>query len=172
LLLTDFEMAQRLGWPVLAELVGWGCAGDAHHITAPARDGSGLVAAIEQALKRAGVAQSAVTAINAHGTGTIYNDAMELVAFERLFAGRSLPVNSLKGALGHTLGAAGAIEAALMVSALQQGFLPPTWGCTEPEDTVLRVGKDILEFAPGLLLSTNSGFGGINAALLLRRGDI
>ncbi|GAB4554822.1 MAG: beta-ketoacyl-ACP synthase II [Geothermobacteraceae bacterium] len=168
LLLMPPQKAAAEGLPILGELVGWGCAGDAHHITAPARDGSGLIAAVEQALKCAGAGPDDVAAINAHGTGTVYNDAMELTAFRQLFGDRALPLNSVKGALGHSLGAAGAIETVLGLSALKHGCLAPTWGCTQPEETRLNLSPDVQPFAPGLLLSTNSGFGGINAALLLR----
>ncbi|PNU20637.1 beta-ketoacyl synthase [Geothermobacter hydrogeniphilus] len=171
LLLMTPQRAAAAGLPVLAELVGWGSAGDAHHITAPARDGAGLLAAMEQALRLAGAQSEEICAINAHGTGTLYNDAMELTAFGRLFGDRSLPLNSLKGALGHSLGAAGAIEAVLGVAALQHGCLSPTWGCEQPEETALQLSTAAQEFGPGLLLSTNSGFGGINAALLLQGGE-
>ena len=82
LLLLDAARARREGWPVLARLLGWGAANDANHITAPARDGCGLVRAVEQALARAGLAADAVAAISAHGTGTLYNDAMEMAAFD------------------------------------------------------------------------------------------
>lgn len=171
LLLMTPEQAAISGLPVLAELVGWGCAADAHHITAPARDGAGLIAAVGQALRLAKASAREVRAINAHGTGTLYNDAMELTAFAELFGAQALPLNSLKGALGHSLGAAGAIEAVLAVAALQHGHLAPTWGCEQPEETRLRLSTEAQEFAPGLLLSTNSGFGGINAALLLKGVD-
>jgi len=171
LLLLDAARARREGWPVLARLLGWGAANDANHITAPARDGCGLVGAVEQALARAGLAADAVAAISAHGTGTLYNDAMEMAAFERLFSERPVPFNSLKGALGHSLGAAGGIEAAVACRCLEQGVLPPTAGCEQPDPAARgMVGAFPQPFAGEVLLSSNSGFGGINGALLLGRG--
>jgi len=172
LLLMSEARARREGRPVLGRLRGWGVANDANHITAPARDGSGLIAAVGQALQRAGLERDAVAAISAHGTGTVYNDAMELTAFASLFGARPLPLNSIKGALGHTLGAAGGIEAALALPALDAQCLPPTVGLVEVEaGTPQRVSAVPQAFAGEVLLSTNSGFGGINAALLLARGE-
>jgi 3-oxoacyl-[acyl-carrier-protein] synthase II len=171
LLLCDAARARREGWPISARLLGWGVANDANHITAPARDGCGLVRAVEQALASAGLDAAEVAAISAHGTGTLYNDAMEMTAFERLFGDRPLPFHSLKGALGHSLGASGGIEAAVACRSLEQGVLPPTVGCDEPDPAATgRVGAFPQHFAGDVLLSTNSGFGGINAALLLGRG--
>jgi len=172
LLLMSPARAAREQRPALGHLLGWGVANDANHITAPARDGSGLIAAVEQALKRAGLERDAVAAISAHGTGTVYNDAMELTAFATLFGARQLPLNSIKGALGHTLGAAGGIEAALALTALDAQCLAPTVGLAEAEaGTPQRVCATPQAFAGEVLLSTNSGFGGINAALLLARGE-
>lgn len=148
-------------------LRGWGVASDATHITAPARDGRGLVAAVDAALSHAGIDVDQVAGISAHGTGTRYNDAMELTAFRRLFGDRTVPIHSLKGAIGHTLGAAGGIEAALAKPILKQRRLPPTAGLTVPEDGGGgRVSAKPQALQKGCLLSTNSGFGGINAALL------
>jgi 3-oxoacyl-(acyl-carrier-protein) synthase len=144
-------------------------AGDAHHITAPARDGSGLIQATRAALRMAGIAPEAVAAISAHGTGTVYNDAMELTAFRELFGARPVPLHSVKGALGHTLGAAGGIETALALKSLATGMVPPTAGCAESEAEA-QVGNRAVSFAGDLMLATNSGFGGINAALIMQKG--
>ncbi|MEJ2201856.1 MAG: beta-ketoacyl-[acyl-carrier-protein] synthase family protein, partial [Desulfuromonadaceae bacterium] len=158
------------GRPVMGRVLGWGSANYANHITAPARDGCGLVAAVAKALDRAGLAAAAIAAVSAHGTGTPYNDAMELTAFQRLFPDRRLPVNSIKGAIGHTLGAAGAIEAVLGLQALREGVLPPTVGLLDPEPAGCgQVAGTAQAFSGGCLLSTNSGFGGVNAALILGR---
>ena len=104
-----------------------GIANDANHITAPARDGCGLILAVEQALTRAGLNADQVAAISAHGTGTVYNDMMELTAFQALFGDRELPINSIKGALGHTLGAAGGLEAALALPAYVNAVCTHLW---------------------------------------------
>jgi 3-oxoacyl-[acyl-carrier-protein] synthase II len=170
LLLMSRRRAARERRPVLARVLGWGTAGDAHHITAPARDGCGLVLAVRQALATAGVPADAVDGISAHGTGTIYNDAMELTAFRTLFGERHPPLHSVKGALGHTLGAAGGIEVALGIRSLATGLLPPTTGLHTAEPAAEdRVSAEVQPFAGDVLLSTNSGFGGINCALLLGR---
>ncbi|MFA5514738.1 MAG: beta-ketoacyl-[acyl-carrier-protein] synthase family protein [Desulfuromonadales bacterium] len=167
LLLMAPERARREGRAPLGAILGWGVAGDAHHITAPARDGCGLIQAVRGALRQADLPPAAVAAINAHGTGTIYNDAMELTAFQQIF-GRTLPIHSVKGALGHTLGAAGGIETALALKSLQETILPPTTGFAEAEENAAGwVSAEAVPLPGEFLLTTNSGFGGINAALLL-----
>jgi 3-oxoacyl-[acyl-carrier-protein] synthase II len=171
LLLMSPRRARREGRCCRGAVLGWGSAGDANHLTAPLRDGGGLVRAVEQALRGAAQPIDAVAGISAHGTGTRYNDAMELAAFQRLFGSRFLPVGSVKGAIGHTLGAAGGIEAVLGLKALWESTLPPTRGCRHPEGWAEgRVASRPLPLEGEILLSTNSGFGGINAALLLARG--
>lgn len=172
LLLMSRGRAAREGRPELGVVAGWGAANDATHITAPARDACGLAQSVHQALARAALVPGDIAAISAHGTATPYNDAMELTAFRAIFAGRDLPMNSIKGAIGHTLGAAGGIEAALGLRCLAEGMLPPTAGLREPEPE----GEGLVSAAPQpirgrYLLSTNSGFGGVNAALILRRGE-
>lgn len=171
LLLMSGERAAREGRPDLGRVVGWGAANDATHITAPARDGCGLIQAVRQALERAGLEPGAIAAISAHGTATPYNDQMEITAFRELFGGRDLPTGSVKGGIGHTLGAAGGIEAALGLKSLEQGILPPTVGLREPEPAALGMVSAASQPIRGeYLLSTNSGFGGVNAALILSRG--
>ncbi|MEZ4601636.1 MAG: beta-ketoacyl-[acyl-carrier-protein] synthase family protein [Syntrophotaleaceae bacterium] len=170
LLLMSRERAEEEERPVLARILGWGAANDAHHITAPARDGSGLILAVRQALQTAGISCEAVDGISAHGTGTVYNDLMELTAFRALFGEEIPPLHSVKGAIGHTLGAAGGIEIALGIRSLDTGLLPPTVGLNEPEPAALGlVDTRIRPFRGQVLLSTNSGFGGINSAVLLGR---
>ncbi len=172
MLLMSPARARREGRGCRGTILGWGAASDASHLTAPLRDGSGLVRAIELALQQAALPTAAVAAVCAHGTGTRYNDAMELAAFERIFGARRLPLCSVKGAIGHTLGAAGGIEAVLGLKALWERFLPPTCGCRQPEGWAEgRVTSQSMAFDGEVLLSTNSGFGGINAALLLGRGE-
>ncbi len=147
---------------------GWGIACDAVHITAPARDARGLVAAIKMATSGGTVP---VGAINAHGTGTVFNDAMEICAFETLWPDddRRPPFHSIKGATGHCLGAAGIIEACMAAMSLEKGEIPPTVGLEAPEPGAVPVSGDgplALEYPS--VLTCNSGFGGINAALLFQ----
>jgi 3-oxoacyl-[acyl-carrier-protein] synthase II len=172
LLLMSRERAQREGRPELGVIAGWGAANDATHITAPARDGCGLIQSVRQALKRAGIEAGSIAAISAHGTATPYNDQMELTAFRTLFGERAVPMHSVKGSIGHTLGAAGGIEVALGARCLAAGTLPGTVGMLEAEPA----GEGLLSRSAqriegNYLLSTNSGFGGVNAALILRRGE-
>ena len=172
LLFMSRERAAREGRPELGVVAGWGAANDATHITAPARDGCGLIQSVRQALKRADLEPAQIAAISAHGTATPYNDQMELTAFRTLFGERDLPMHSVKGAIGHTLGAAGGIEVALGCKCLEAGLLPPTVGLLEPEEAGRGlVSAQSQPIAGRYLLSTNSGFGGVNAALILRGGE-
>lgn len=170
LLLTSEAQADRQAQPPLARVAGWGAANDAHHVTAPARDGSGLILACRSALEKAEISTQQIAAINAHGTGTLYNDAMELTAFNHLFADHLPPLHGIKGSLGHCLGAAGGLEAAVAGYSLQQQMLPGTHGCKQPEEAGQgQLSADSQVISGDYLLSTNSGFGGINAALVLQR---
>lgn len=172
LLLANAAWAEKNGYRPLATIAGWGVANDANHITAPARDGSGLVRAMEQALGKAGVDPGEIAAVSAHGTATVYNDAMELTALRRVFADRPLPVHSVKGAIGHTLGAAGGIETALAVRMLAEETMPPTVGFQDPEEGAEeRVSARAQGIEGDYLLSTNSGFGGVNAVLVMGKAD-
>jgi 3-oxoacyl-[acyl-carrier-protein] synthase II len=170
LLLMSGERAKREGRRALAVVRGWGVANDAFHITSPVEDGSGLVAAISKALRRAGLAADDVQAISAHGTGTTYNDLMELKAFNQVFRGRKLPAYSIKGSIGHTLGAAGGIEVALATRALEEQTIPPTVGFENPEEGAegLISSKPAL-FKGDYIMTSNSGFGGINAVVILEK---
>jgi 3-oxoacyl-[acyl-carrier-protein] synthase II len=170
LLLMSESQCRAEGRTVLAWVEGWGIANDAHHVTAPSRDGCGLIAACRTALAQAGVLPDAVGAINAHGTGTVYNDLMELKAFQAVFADQPVPLFSVKGVVGHTLGAAGGIECCVSLQALSAGQVPPTVGCRQPEATgAAWVCRETRPLALPRILNTNSGFGGINAAVLLSR---
>jgi 3-oxoacyl-[acyl-carrier-protein] synthase II len=155
------------------EVAGYGLAGDATHMTAPARDGSGAARAMRMALVDAAVGPEQVDFVSAHGTGTVYNDAMEIAAIRGVFgeAASRLPVNSIKGAIGHTLAAAGTFEAIMCASILRTGIIPPTTCCEQPDPTCgfdLVVGharrRDVR-----VVLSTSSAFAGSNAAIVLRR---
>lgn len=173
LLLTSRDRSLREERPVLGVVAGWGAANDSTHITAPARDGCGLIQATIQALKRACIDCQQISAISAHGTATVYNDQMELTAFQSLFGERHVPMNSIKGAIGHTLGAAGGIEAALALKCLAERQLPPTVGLLEPEKSGIGfLSCSVQPISGDYLLSTNSGFGGVNGALILQRKKI
>ena len=172
LVLMSPEAARRCGRLPLGRVLGWGVANDATHITAPARDGCGLILAVRQALAKAELCANAVSAISAHGTGTVYNDLMELTAFATVFGAHRVPIHSVKGAIGHTLGAAGGIEVALGFKALSAAIVPPTAGFRTPEAGAEDiVSSQAVSFAGDVLLTTNSGFGGVNAALLLGKGE-
>lgn len=148
-------------------LSGFGITNDANHITGPSRDGSGLAGALHEAMRRAGLKPQDIQGFCAHGTATRYNDAMELLAVESVFGNNGPKVFGVKGAIGHTLGAAGGIEVALSGKCLGQGILPPTVGCKNPESPNIVLDKT--EFPGENLLTSNSGFGGINAAILMER---
>jgi 3-oxoacyl-[acyl-carrier-protein] synthase II len=168
LLLMSDRQARKEGHKPLAKIRGWGVANDAVHLTAPAQDGRGLIKACRRALNRAALEAEEIAAINAHGTGTIHNDGMEIAAFSELFGRRKVPFHSIKGALGHTLGAAGALETVIAVDSLKNQLLPPTTGLKEAENEIAdQVSSARLKFSGEHLLVTNSGFGGINAALIL-----
>jgi 3-oxoacyl-[acyl-carrier-protein] synthase II len=164
--------ARELGHPNRATLIGWGISNDATHITAPARDGRGLIEAMQKSLAKADLPPAQIDAVSAHGTGTIFNDAMELTAFKQVFGRRRLPIYSVKGAIGHTLGAAGGIEIATAVQALAAGMAPPTVGFSQPEAGAEDwIACEPQKISGRYLLSTNSGFGGINAAVILEKGE-
>ncbi len=130
-----------------------------------------MILAVRQALDHAGLAPADVAAVNAHGTGSVYNDAMELTAFASLFDPLP-PLHSIKGAIGHTMGACGAIEAIVGLYSLEHQCLPPTVGLRTPEPAGLgRVSSQVQQISGDYLLTTNSGFGGINACLVLQRGQ-
>ncbi len=148
-------------------VAGYGVTNDANHITGPSRDGAGLTKALRQAVEMSGLTPDAVQGFCAHGTGTRYNDSMELLAAHSLFGENSPKIFGVKGAIGHTLGAAGGIEIALCGKCLSEKIIPPTVGCKTPESPGV-----VLERAPfpgENILTSNSGFGGVNAAVLLEK---
>ena len=154
-------------------LCGWGSSNDANHMTGPSRDGAGLAQAIAAALLAAELRAEDIDCINAHGTGTPYNDAMESAALRKIFEAACPPVSGLKGMLGHTLGAAGVVETIACALALQHQFLPGTPGLAHPADgtppsLVLtpRPTKNLRH-----VLKLNTGFGGLNSALVLSHGE-
>ncbi|MCF8068346.1 MAG: hypothetical protein K9L30_07155 [Desulfobacterales bacterium] len=166
--LVSEKEAEKNNVTPMAKVEGWGIANDANHITGPARDGCGLTAAIHSALTQAALKPDDIVSFCAHGTGTVFNDAMELSALENSFGSRRFPLFSVKGALGHTLGAAGALETALSVNVLNNRITPPTFGLGRPEKRAEgRVSASPQNVGDGSILTTNSGFGGINAALII-----
>jgi 3-oxoacyl-[acyl-carrier-protein] synthase II len=152
-------------------VLGWGMSNDAHHLTAPSRDGSGLALAMRRALACAGTGPEAVGYVHAHGTGTPYNDAMESVALRAVFGGAVPPWSASKGIFGHTLGAAGLVETLVCLVALESGVLPGTPRLREA-DPACPAGllRDPVR-TPGvrMALKVNTGFSGINGALVLGR---
>lgn len=153
---------------IWARIRSLGLASDAHHPTAPHPDGAGIARAMREALTRAGVSPSVIGHVSAHGTGTRASDAAEARALAQSF-GRAVRVNGIKGAIGHTMGAASAVEAIVTAMSLRHGLIPPMVGCREIDPAFdLDVVLEPIH-APGLryAISNACGFGGINSALLL-----
>lgn len=168
LALESFDAAQRRGATILAEVVGYGISTDNFHLTQPDPSGSGPRAAMEGALQSAGLVPDEVNYINAHGTATPFNDSSEGKAIAELF--RGVPVSSTKGMMGHSLGAAGAIEAVFSILALQDQLLPANINFREG-DTGLGlniVGNESRNAKVRTVLSNSFGFGGTNASVILR----
>jgi 3-oxoacyl-[acyl-carrier-protein] synthase II len=173
LVLEELEHAQARGAKIYAEVIGYGLAGDAYHITAPAEDGDGGFRAMQMALGHAGVDPSDIDYINAHGTSTPLGDEIELGAAERLLgqAAGKTALSSTKSAIGHLLGAAGAVEAGFSVLALRDQIAPPTLNLDNPSvDTAFDLVP--LKAKPmkiDIVLSNSFGFGGTNASLVFRK---
>ena len=169
LALENFESARKRGAKVLGEITGYGISTDNHHMTQPDPTGSGPRRAMEQALESGGCAADQVDYINAHGTATPFNDAAEGKAISELFDG--VPVSSTKSMIGHSLGAAGAIEAVICLLALQAQFLPPNINFRAPDsDLALNiVANESREAKIDMALSNSFGFGGTNASILISK---
>ena len=171
--LEELEYARRRDAPILAEIVGYGMSGDAHHITAPPEDGSGAVRVMRATLEDAGVDPSEVDYINAHGTSTPPNDRIETRAIKTVFSDHAykVPISSTKSMTGHLLGAAGGLEAGVSALVLQHQIIPPTINLENPDPDC------DLDYVPGTareaeiryVLSSSFGFGGTNACILLKR---
>ncbi|SFD72755.1 3-oxoacyl-[acyl-carrier-protein] synthase II [Actinopolyspora alba] len=167
LVLERSEHARGRDAPRWAHLAGYGATADAHHPTAPAPDGAGAEAAMRAALTDADIAGADISHVNAHGTSTRLNDALEADVVQRVLGDEAL-VTSTKGVTGHTLGAAGALEAAYTALALQHGTVPPTANLTEPDPGIGTELATTARSAPGRAALSNSfGFGGHNTALVL-----
>jgi len=173
LILEDLEFAQARGATILAELVGYGSTGDAHHITEPAPGGAGLVRAIRRALQKAGLRPDEIEYINAHGTSTPYNDRTETQAIKTCFGEHAsrVAISSTKSMTGHTLGAAGAVEAVISIMAIQTGIIPPTINLhnPDPECDLDYVPNEARKATVNIAMSNSMGFGGHNTCLIFKR---
>ena len=171
--LEEYEHAKARGAKMYAELVGYGLTGDAHHITSPSADGDGAFRCMQAALKRAGVSAADVDYVNAHGTSTPMGDEIELKAFERLAGtnAASISMSSTKSAIGHLLGAAGAVEAIFSVLAMRDQIAPPTLNLDNPsfETAIDLVPHVARKRKIDVALSNSFGFGGTNASLVFRK---
>ena len=175
LVLEELEHAKARGANIMAEVVGFGLSGDAHHITAPAEDGNGAQRCMEAALKRAGANPEDINYINAHGTSTPLGDEIELAAVERVFGDHSngLSMSSTKSAIGHLLGAAGAVESIFSILAMRDGVVPPTLNLDNPsvDSDIDLVPHQAKEHPVKTVLSNSFGFGGTNASLVFKALD-
>ncbi|NQV98081.1 MAG: beta-ketoacyl-ACP synthase II, partial [Rhodospirillales bacterium] len=173
--LEEYEHAKKRGARIYAEVVGYGMSGDAHHITAPAADGNGGFRCMQAALKRAQLNPEDIDYVNAHGTSTPLGDEIELGAVTRLFgdAAKSMSMSSTKSAIGHLLGAAGAVEAIYSVLAINDGIVPPTLNLETPPQncTIDLVPLKAKERPVRAALSNSFGFGGTNASLVFKAVD-
>jgi 3-oxoacyl-[acyl-carrier-protein] synthase II len=169
LALENLELARKRGAAILAEIVGYGISTDNFHITQPDPSGVGPRQAMERALQSAQISADEVDYINAHGTATIFNDAAEGKAISQLFNG--VPVSSTKSMMGHSLGAAGAVEAVISLLALRHQFLPPNINFEALDDSLDLnvVANESRSAVVRMALSNSFGFGGTNASILIRR---
>ncbi|MBX9635450.1 MAG: beta-ketoacyl-ACP synthase II, partial [Magnetospirillum sp.] len=172
LVLEELEHAKARGAKIYGEVIGYGMSGDAHHITAPAEDGNGAFRAMKAALARADLQPSDIDYINAHGTATM-GDVIELGAVKRLFgeAAYKLSMSSTKSAIGHLLGAAGAVEAIFSLLAIRDQVAPPTLNLDNPDEgcdidlVPHKAKKREIKYA----MSNSFGFGGTNASLIFTK---
>jgi len=176
LVLEELEHAKKRGATIYAEVVGYGLSGDAYHVTAPPDDGNGGFRAMRAALKRAGRTVDEIDYINAHGTSTPLGDVIELGAVRRLFgnSATSLAMSSTKSAIGHLLGAAGAVEAIFCILSIRDGVVPPTLNLDDPDpatEGINLVPHVAQERKVRVALSNSFGFGGTNASVILSALD-
>ncbi len=171
--LEEYNHAVARGAKIYGEIIGYGLSGDAHHITAPPEDGNGGFRAMQMAVKSANINPADIDYINAHGTSTPLGDEIELRAINQLMAGHSagLCVSSTKSAIGHLLGAAGAVEAIFCLNALQNGILPPTLNLQNPCEHfgMNLIPQVAIERPINIALSNSFGFGGTNASIIMRK---
>ncbi len=172
-ILEEWDRAVARGATIYGEILGAASTADAHHITAPAPGGTGAINCMTLALDDAHLAPGDIRQINAHGTSTPLNDAAEAEAVKVVFGPNSPPMTSIKGVTGHSLGAAGALEAAAVLLSIQHRLIPPTAGTTTLSDD-MRV--DIVmgaprDWVPGPTISNNFGFGGHNGSIIIGPGN-
>jgi 3-oxoacyl-[acyl-carrier-protein] synthase II len=173
LVLEDLDYARRRGARVMGEIIGYGASSDAFHITAPEENGDGATRAMKMALRKAGVNPSGIDYINAHGTSTPLNDKIETKAIKAVFGdcATRIPISSTKSMTGHMVGAAGAIEAAICMLAIENGTIPPTINYTtpDPECDLDYVPNTARRAEIRTALSNSFGFGGHNSVLVVRK---
>ncbi len=175
LILEEYGHAVKRGAKIYGEVAGFGMTADAHHITDPAEGGEGVVRALRLTIKDAGLTENDIDVINAHGTSTFPNDRNETAAIKTVFGERAykIPVHSIKSMVGHLLGAAGAIEAITAILTIRDGKVPPTINYEEkdPECDLFYVPNTAIDKDVNVVISDNSGFGGHNAAIALKKLD-
>jgi 3-oxoacyl-[acyl-carrier-protein] synthase II len=173
LILEDLEFAKLRGANILAEMVGYGSTGDAHHVTEPAPGGAGLVRAMRRAMQKAGLRPDQIDYINAHGTSTKYNDSLETKAIKTCLGDHAyrVSISSTKSMTGHTLGAAGAVEAVISTQAILTGIIPPTINLhhPDPECDLDYVPNEARHATVNVAMSNSMGFGGHNTCLIFNR---
>jgi len=173
LVLEPFDAARRRGARIYAEVAGYGLSCDAHHMTAAHPEGDGAVRAMSRALADAGLAPEQVSYISAHGTGTPTNDRLEAIAVGRVFgAGMRVPISSIKSMLGHTMGAASAIEAAVCALAVATDEIPPTMGLEDPENDFDYVPNEARRLRVEVAMNNAYAFGGNNASTIFRKCEL
>ena len=173
MVLEDLELARKRGAKILGEIIGYGASSDAYHVTAPDENGDGAIRAMRIALRKAGLQPADVSYINAHGTSTPMNDRIETKAIKAVFGelAPKIPISSTKSMTGHMVGAAGAVEAAICLLAIQNSVIPPTINYSSPD---LDCDLDYVPNTPrkaelNIALSNSFGFGGHNSVLVVKK---
>ena len=173
IILEDLEFALKRNAPILSEIIGYGTSGDAYHIAAPAPDGTGMYAAMKMAVENSNISTDEVEYINAHGTSTLLNDKYETLAIKRLFGENAynIPVSSVKSVMGHMLGAAGGMEAAITVLTIDRGIIAPTinYEKCDPDCDLDYVPNEMRKKDVKIAMTNSFGFGGANASLVFRK---
>ena len=172
-ILEELERAQSRGAEIYCELVGYGMSADAHHMTAPAKDGAGAIRVMKNAIEDAGISPSAIQYVNAHGTSTPYNDKTETLAIKKCFGehAQKLSISSTKSMTGHLLGAAGGLEAGISELAVRHQVVPPTINqeVLDPDCDLDYVPNEKRTLSIEYAISNSFGFGGTNASLVFKR---